>query len=345
MRIESSPFGKTASGAQITLFTLTNGNGLSAKVITYGATLVSVVSPDRNGKKAEITLGYESLDGYLLRHPYFGSTVGRFANRIAKGRFSIDGAQYSVACNDGGNHLHGGLVGFDQRLWKAETAQERDASKVMLSYRSPAGEENYPGNLDAKVTYTLTEKNELVIEYEAETDAPTPVNLTNHTYWNLEGAGTGTIYDHILSIDAESYLDVDEELVPSGRKNPVAGGAFDFRKPKPMGKDIEAAHGYDHCFVLNRNGDKPQIRVAAPKSGRVLTIFTTQPGVQLYTSNFLDNAKTRSGIVGKHGAFCLETQGFPDAVNHPEFPDAVLRPGKHYYEKAVHRFGTDKEHV
>lgn len=334
-----------SSGEGVDQFVLSNGNGLTAKVITFGATLTSLISPDRHGKPEEIILGYDNLEGYLLPHPYFGATVGRFANRIARGRFSIDGKVYQVACNDNGNHLHGGNVGFSRRIWKAEAFSREDASGVVFSYRSPSGEENYPGNLDVTVTYTLTENNELIIEYSAVTDAPTPVNLTNHTYWNLEGAGTGKIYDHVLSIDADAYLEVDEELVPSGRKIPVEGTPFDFRKPKPIGKDIEAAGGYDHCFVLNRNDELPQIRVTAPHSGRVLTIYATQPGLQFYTGNFLADTPTRSGTVGKHDAFCLETEGFPDAVNHPEFPDPVLRPGKRYYEKAVHKFDIDKEMI
>jgi aldose 1-epimerase len=278
-------------------------------------------------------------------HPYFGSTVGRFANRIADGSFAINGKNYTLACNDGKNHLHGGLKAFDKVVWQAEPMTEGDITGVRFFYLSKDGEEGYPGNLHVTVLYLLTEDNELIIDYKAETDKITPINLTNHAYWNLQGAGSGTIFDHVLKLNASHYLPTDQYVIPTGEVVPVEKTPMDFTLPKPIGQDFkQLANGYDHCFVLDHpdEGKTPSIPAAEvhdPVSGRGMRIFTTQPGIQLYTANYLETTHGAAGkVFEKHGAFCLETQNFPDAVHKPHFPAPFLLPGKKYHHVTTHQF-------
>ncbi|MBU4270448.1 MAG: galactose mutarotase [Planctomycetes bacterium] len=347
MSIKKEPFGKTPEGADVDLYTLTNANGLRVKIMTYGATITSVEVPDRDGLPANVTLSLDSLDDYLKGHPFFGSTVGRYANRIAKGKFSIDGKEYTLATNNGPNHLHGGEKGFDKVVWKAEPIEGKDFVGVAFSYESPDGEEGYPGILSAKVTYSLTNNNELRMDYVAETDKPTVVNLTNHAYWNLAGGGAGDVLDHLLTLNADRFLPTDDGLIPLGELEPVAGTPMDFTQPKTIGSRIgQVEGGYDHCYVLNKtDGDTEPTFVAKitePGSGRVMEIFTTQPGVQFYTGNFLDGTLTGGGKPFKrHYGFCLEAQHYPDSPNRPEFPTTLLRPGEKYRHLTVHKFSVE----
>jgi aldose 1-epimerase len=346
MELRRDSYGTTPEGDQVDIFTLNSPAGISASVISYGCILTSLQVPGRNGETGEITLGFDKLQGYLGRHPYLGALVGRFANRIAGGSFELDGKQYTLARNEKGmNHLHGGTVGFDKRIWKAEELRQNDTVGVRFFYTSPDGEEGYPGNLTATVTYTLNEKNELLFDYRAETDRATPINLTNHAYWNLSGAGSGPIYDHVLSLDCCRYLPVDEQLIPTGEIRPVEGTPLDFRRPKPIGRDIDQLPiGYDHCFVADKKGAEAAriARLYDPRSGRGMEIFTTKPAIQLYTGNLLEGTRGAGGAVfDKHTAVCLETESFPDAVHHPEFPSAVLRPGELYHHTTVHRFFSE----
>lgn len=345
MKLTEQPFG-TARAGEVTKYTIENSQGLSIGLIDYGATLVSVKTPDKNGKVAEITQGFPTLEGYLQRHPYFGSTVGRFCNRIAKGKFSIDGREYTLATNNGPNHLHGGEEGFDRKLWKAEPFKKADEAGVKFTYVSPDGEEGYPGELTATATYSLNDQNELKFTFEATTDAATHVNLTNHAYWNLAGAGSGTVLDHELTIAAEQYLPVDDTAIPTGELANVSGTPFDFTSPKKIGAQWDELSGdpkgYDHCFVLE---DSSQLHAAAtviePTSGRVMEIQTTQPGVQFYTGNFLDGSESNGGFE-QNQAFCLETQHFPDAPNQPKFASTLLKPGETFRQTTVHRFRVEK---
>lgn len=345
-RCEEVPFGRTPEGEQVSLFVLTNVHGSVAKITNYGATLTELWVPDKNGKLGDVVLGYDSLEGYLTRHPYFGSTVGRVANRIARGRFMLDGTEYVLATNNGPNALHGGLKGFDRVIWTAEPIMAAAGPAVRFTYLSPDGEEGYPGNLKATVTYTLTNRDELRLDYQATTDKATPVNLTHHSYFNLGGAENGGILNHRLMIAADRYTPVDDTLIPTGEIAPVAGTALDFRKPKRIGKDISRAGGdpvgYDHNFVLNRPG--PGLVLAArlqdPRSGRCMELWTTEPGLQFYSGNFLDGTITgkRGVVYHKHWGLCLEAQHYPDSVNHPNFPSVILRPGQVYRQTTIHRF-------
>ncbi len=353
MSAEKESFGQTSDGRQIDLYTLTNTNGLRARIMNYGAILVSLEVPDRDGNIADITLGFDALDGYLKEHPYFGAIVGRYANRIGKGRFVLDGTEYKLAANNGENHLHGGIKGFDKVVWKlddirAEGAPRTEDSKaiVKMSYISEDGEEGYPGNMACTVTYTLTEDNELKISYEAETDKTTVVNLTNHSYFNLAGQGTGDVLGHELTLNADKYTPVDEGLIPTGEIRSVKDSPMDFTMGMSIGSRIkQVGDGYDHNYVLNSSPDLSlalAARVYEPTSGRVMEIYTTEPGVQLYTGNFLDGSLTgKAGkVYKKHYAFCLETQHFPDSPNKPNFPSAVLLPGQKYTSVTVHKFST-----
>lgn len=346
MKVESQVFGTMPDGEVVALYTLDNGKGLVVRAMSLGATLTAVEFPDRNGNRENVTLYLETLDDYLKGHPCFGSVCGRYANRIAKGQFRLDGVTYQLATNNGPNHLHGGKVGFHQRLWSHRPVKGDGCVGVEFSRVSPDGEENYPGTLTATVTYRVTSDNRLEMEYVATTDKATVVNLTNHAYWNLAGAGVGTILDHILQINADSYLPVDATLIPLGPPSPVVGTAFDFRQPKAIGRDIaQTKGGYDHCFVLNKQ--KPGelsfcAKLKDPKTGRVMEVYTTQPGVQVYTANGLNGrlgAKGRS--YPQFGAVCLETQHFPDSPNHPDYPTTVLRPGETYRELTVHHFKVE----
>lgn len=350
MSCQKTSFGRTApapEGQPIHLYTCTNAHGLQLRMCDYGAIVVSMATPDRNGQQSNVTLGFPDLEGYLQRHPYFGATVGRYCNRIAGGKFSLGDKPYTLATNNGPNHLHGGEVGLDKVVWEAQPVEEEGAVGVQFHYVSKDGEEGYPGNLDITATYTLTNDNELWIEFQATTDQPTPVNLTNHCYWNLAGRVGGTILDHELMLAANAYLEVDDTLIPTGKRISVARSPFDFRASKPIGQHLLGIPsdpvGYDHCFVLNNQSGKLAFaaRVTDPKSGRVMEIHTTQPGIQLYTGNFLDGDPTGAGFK-QYAGFCLETQHFPDSPNQPAFPSTILKPGEKYRQLTVHKFLVDR---
>ena len=355
MRLTREKYGETKAGEQVDIFSIDNG-WMNCSLMSYGASLVSVEMPDKNGKKEEITLGFDNFAGWEGEHPYFGATIGRFGNRIAGGSFDMDGKTFKLAKNDGNHHLHGGERGFDKVVWEAFPFKYDDEAGVKFCYTSKDGEEGYPGNLDVITTISLTSDNRIVFEYKAGCDGKTPVNLTNHTYWNLRNQGT--IYDHVLKLDADRFLAVDDELIPTGAYTEVASGPFDFRTPTRIGDQIEAAGGYDHCFVLNsgaaeeesprRNNneayDPPLCGVVEEiNSGRIMTIYTNQPGVQFYSGNFLDNGTVGRRTYEQHGSICLETQGFPDSVHHSHFPDPFLEPGVEYYHLTIHEFSIAKE--
>lgn len=351
MNVQKETFGKTPDGRKVELYTLTNANGLKAGIMTYGAIVLSLEVPDRNGKLADITLGFDTLDEYLKGHPYFGAIVGRYGNRIGKGKFTLNGIEYQLATNNGPNHLHGGIKGFDKVVWDAEPVTEKDAVGVKLSYLSKDGEEGYPGNLSCTVIYTLTNNDELRISYEATTDKPTPVNLTHHSYFNLAGHGTGDILGHELMLNADRFTPVDEGLIPTGELRSVKGTPMDFTKPTAIGarvnqedQQLKYGLGYDHNFVLKGGGGSLALaaRVYEPTSGRVMEIYTSQPGIQFYSGNFLDGTNVgKGGKVYKHRyGFCLETQHFPDSPNKPEFPSVILNPGDKYTHVTVHKFYT-----
>jgi aldose 1-epimerase len=348
-KVERQPFGKTADGTPVDLYTLTNSKGVRLSITNYGGIVVSLFTPDRNGNAGDIVLGFERLEDYLQRHPYFGCIIGRYGNRIAKGRFALDGVEYRLAQNNGENHLHGGLVGFDKKVWKARDYTDAEGQHLELRYTSPDGEEGYPGTLDVTVTYTLDDRNQLRIDYLATTDKPTIVNLTNHSYFNL--AGEGDILRHVLRLNADHFTPVDAGLIPTGELRPVKGTPFDFTEPTPIGARIEQddeqlrfGRGYDHNFVLRAGGGalSEAAEVYEPKTGRVLRVLTTEPGVQFYTGNFLDGT-----LQGKYGrvyyrrtGFCLETQHFPDSPNKPHFPSTVLRPGQTYRSTTIYEFSA-----
>ena len=349
MSITKSPFGKTKDGTEIVLFTSTNKNGLVMKVMTYGATVVSMETPDKSGKLANIQLGFPTLEGYLQRHPYFGSTVGRYGNRIAKGKFKIDGKEYTLATNNGPNHLHGGLKGFDAVVWNAEEVKTADSVGVKFTYKSKDGEEGYPGNLNVTVVYSLTNNNEMKIDYTATTDKATVVNLTNHCYWNLGGAGSGDILKTQLTLTADKYLPIDAGSIPTGELAPVKGTAMDFTSPHVIGeriaelkKEPHQTKGYDHCYVLRGQDGKLTLAARAkdPASGRVMEISTTEPAIQLYCGNFLDGSPGGNGYK-QHDAFCLETQHFPDSPNQSKFPSTLLKAGETYRNTTVHKFSVE----
>ncbi len=345
-------YGKTASGEPVDLFVLTNAKGMRAKVMTYGALLTELQVPDRDGKLDDVVLGFDDLKGFLGDHPFFGATVGRVANRIAKGKFTLDGKEYKLATNNGPNALHGGKKGFDKMIWKA-TVPDGAKPAVVFTYVSPDGEEGYPGELKVKVTYSLKPDNELSIEYEATTNKATPVNLTNHSYFNLAGAKSGTtILEHEMQLWADKYTPVDETLIPTGELKAVAGTPFDFTKPHQIGERIKETKGdpagYDHNFVLAKEIDGKKAgwsaRVVENKTGRVMEMYTTEPGVQFYTSNFMDGKLKGKGGVAypKHGGFCLEAQHFPDSVNQPKFPSVILQPSATYRQTTSYKFSVEK---
>ena len=344
-RAQTVEYGKTPEGTPVQQYTLTNGR-VTAKVITYGAILTDLIVPDRDGKAGDVVLGFDNLDGYLKGHPFFGATVGRVGNRIAGGKFSLDGKDYTLAVNNGPNSLHGGLKGFDKVVWKVEAADDRS---VKLSYVSKDGEEGYPGTLSVTVTYTVTDDDAVRIDYTASTDKATPINLTNHSYFNLSGPAAGTILKHELTLNADKYTPVDDTLIPTGEIAPVAGTPLDFTAPTPIGSRIEQMKGdptgYDHNVVLRGSADgKPALaaRVYDPASGRQMETYTTEPGVQFYTGNFLNGS-----VVGKGGVayqqrqgFCLETQHFPDSVHHSNFPSTILKPGTTYTSTTLYKFSA-----
>ncbi|MBA61528.1 MAG: galactose-1-epimerase [Planctomycetaceae bacterium] len=344
--VEVENWGKTPDGQEISLYTFSNKNGLTVKMTNYGAIVVSVETPDRKGKLTNINAGFDNLDSYLAGHPYFGSTVGRFCNRIANGKFSIGKKQYTLAQNDGDHHLHGGEKGYDKVVWTGTPVKRAGAKGVEFSYLSEDGEEGYPGNLAIKATYLLTNKNELVVQLQAETDAATPVNLTNHNYWNLGGVGSGTIHNHLLKVEADKSLDVDAGLIPTGKFNDVAGTPLDFRKFHKIGLRIEEntldPNGYDHCFSLRNQKGKMALAatVKEPKSGRVMKIYTDQIGLQFYSGNFLSGDES-SGGNDYQTLFCLETQHYPNSPNIKSFPTTILKPGQKYHHVTVHAFSVE----
>ncbi len=346
MKIESKPFGTTQDGRDVTQFTLINAHGHRVSVMNWGATLLDVEVPDRDGKLANVNLSFDSLKPYVDGHPYFGSTVGRFCNRVEGGKFTIDGKEYQVTLNAGKHHLHGGKANFSYQFWEAEQYESDDAIGVRFTLTSPDGQEGYPGKAIVTVDYSWNDKSELKIAFTAKTDAPTHVNLTNHSYWNLGGAGSGSAMDHVAVIEADQWLDVDEDLIPTGKLNDVEGTVLDFRLPTSLGErlgQLSATNGYDHCYVVRGElGElRPAARVVDPASGRCLEIETTQPGMQLYTANHLPGNERSNGY-GGHEAFCLETQHYPNAPNRPSFPTTLLEPGQTLREVTVHRFGVDK---
>ena len=346
-RLEVQDWGKTKEGTPVKLFTFRNRNGAVVKVTNFGLIITEIETADRNGKIGNIVCGFDNLDSYLKGHPFFGAIAGRVANRIAKGQFTLDGKDYKLAINNGPNALHGGLQGFDKKVWEARTlaAKEHEQS-VEFHYLSKDGEEGYPGNLDVIVTYTLNDQNELRIDYRASTDKATPINLTNHSYFNL--AGTGDILGTEMFIAADRYTPVDDTLIPTGEIAPVKNTPLDFTNPEKIGARIDQLKptpgGYDHNFVLNSGGKSLALAARAwePKGGRVLEVSTTEPGIQLYTANFLDGKVIgHNGVqYGKHAAFCLETQHFPDSIHHENFPNAVLRPGENWKSTTVFRFAV-----
>ncbi len=344
-------FGVTQQGEAVDVITLTNARGLELRAITYGGIIVSLRTPDRHGNLADVVLGYDDLDGYLGDSPYFGAIVGRYGNRIANGRFALDGEAYQLATNNEPNHLHGGLRGFDKVVWSAELLESDDGVGVIFTHVSADGDEGYPGTLSVQVTYTLTDQNELILDYFATTDKATPINLTQHTYLNLAGNGSGDVLGHQLRINAENFTPVDETLIPTGELASVNGTPFDFTTSTPIGARIEQddeqltrGGGYDHNFVLDRpeTGLHHAARVAEPTTGRVLDVYTTEPGLQFYSGNFLDGSITgKSGGVYRHRyGFCLETQHFPDSPNRPNFPSTILRPEEEYRSRTIFVFSA-----
>ena len=344
--IQKANFGKTTDGADVALYTLTNSKGMEAKIITWGGTIVSLKTPDRKGAMGDVVLGYNNLAGYTGGGAFFGALVGRYANRIAHGQFAIDGKTYNVPKNNGENALHGGLRGFDKRIW---TARQLPGGALELNYVSKDGEEGYPGRLTATVVYTLTDDNRLRIEYAAVTDKPTVVNLTNHSYFNLKG--DGDILGHLVTLNADHYSPVDAGLIPTGEARAVEGTPFDFLKPRTPGERIagtdeqlKLGKGYDHNWILNRTS--PGITLAAhveeTETGRVMEVFTDQPGIQFYTGNFLDGTEKGKGgkVYSLHAGFCFETQHYPDSPNHPAFPSTILRPGQKYQTTTEFRFSA-----
>jgi aldose 1-epimerase len=348
--ITSARFGTLPSGDSVTMFTLVNGTGMEVRIIEFGAIIQSVRVPDRDGRIDDVALGYDDLPSYVADKRFIGIVPGRYANRIANAQFTIDGKTYHLTRNNGRNHLHGGNRGFGKVLWRGESVHRGDSVGVVLHYTSPAGEEGYPGTLEALVTYLLTPDDRLTVSYHATTDAPTHVNLSQHALFNLAGAGQGTVLDHIATVYASRYIPVDSTGIPLGKLAPVAGTPFDFRTPTPIGARIDAddpqiraGHGYDHCFVLDRADESlfHAARVVEPRTGRTLDLYTTEPGVQLNSGNGF------RGQIGKGGApyqpragFGLEAQHFPDSPNHPEYPSTLLRPGETYESRTVFAFGT-----
>lgn len=347
-----TPFGALPDGRAVDLYLLTNENGMRASIATYGGIVTSLTAPDRDGRFADVVLGFDDLDGYLAGHPYFGAIVGRYGNRIANGTFSLDDQTYALAKNNNENHLHGGISGFDKSLWAAQPLSTPEGPQLRLTHVSADGEEGYPGQLDVTVDYTLTHANELQIDYRATTDKPTHVNLTNHSYFNLAGPSGGDILSHEMHIHADHFTPVDDGLIPTGEIRGVDGTPMDFRQPVAIGKRIDdddeqlrIGSGYDHNWVLNKDGSGLPLaaRVFEPITGRVMEVLTREPGVQFYTANFLDGSLTGKGgaVYGRRCALCLETQHFPDSPNKPEFPTTVLRPDEAYETTTVYRFSAN----
>jgi len=349
--VSHKSFGKTPDGIATTLWTCTNSKGVTMQVTDYGARLVAINVPDKSGKLANVTLGFDSAEKYGAHGAFFGCTTGRFANRIAKGKFILDGKEYKLAVNNGPNHLHGGIKGLDKYVWEGEAVQSKNSSGAKFSLRSPDGDEGYPGTLDMTVTFLLSDDNEVRIDYTAKTiDKPTVLNLTNHAYWNLAGAGSGDVLVQKMYIAADNTLAVDGGLIPTGKLAPVKGTALDFTEPHELGERIAELKkgtpnpaGYDHCYVLRKKAGELGLagRAEDPKSGRLMEVYTSEPGMQLYTGNFLDG-DPKNGGHKQHWAFCLETQHYPDSPNQASFPATTLKPGETYRSQTVHKFGVEK---
>ena len=351
VRIEKDRFGVTADGTAIDRFTLRNAHGMTVRLITFGATVTELWVPDRNGRTDDVVLGFDNLAGYEApQNPYFGATAGRVAFRITAGTFTLDGQAYRLSLNIPPHHLHGGTKGFSRMVWKGETLAAGKDAAVRLTLESPDGDQGYPGKLEATVVYTLTERNELAIEYTATTDRPTPVNLTHHSYFNLAGAGRGDVLGHVLQLEAPRYTPLDEKKIPTGRIEPVEGTPFDFLKPTAIGARMrpgsEVAGGYDLSYLVDRPGGSTRlVRVATlrePTSGRVLEVLSTEPAIVLYTGNYLDGTLRGKGgkLYPQHAGVCLETAHLPDSVNRPTFPSVILRPGQAYRQRCVYRFSA-----
>lgn len=360
--VEKSVFGQLPDGRQVDVYRFTNANGIEMRVINYGGIILSLKTPDVQGELDDIVLGFDALDEYLSdeyrqANPYFGALIGRYGNRIADGQFSLDGETHTLASNDGDNHLHGGQQGFDRVLWQAEPFENDEGAGLVLRYTSEDGEEGYPGRLETEVTYTLTDTDELLVDYRATTDKATPVNLTQHSYFNLEGEGSGSILDHHLMINADAFTPVDDTLIPTGEIRPVEGTPFDFTQPTPIGERIEQDNeqltfgkGYDHNFVLAEQAASPSepvlaARVWEPDSGRLLEIATTEPAIQFYSGNFLAGDLTgKRGQAYEHrSGFALETQHYPDSPNQADFPSTILEPGETYRTRTIYRFSAQEE--
>ena len=342
--VDREKFGQTNEGVSVDLFTLTNDNGLTVKITNYGGIVTSMLVPDKMGNYEDVVLGFDNLQNYLDGHPYFGSLIGRYANRIAKGMFELKGVLYYLAANNGENHLHGGNRGFDKVVWDSEPFVEENEVGLNLSYLSKDMEEGYPGNLNVKVTYRLTNENQLIIDYFAETDKACPVNLTHHSYFNLT-AGKENILNHKVMINANSYVGIDNNLIPTGQIRDLIGTEMDFTLPKIIGSRIDMVDGgYDHCYIINKNPDDMSLiaRVHEETSGRIMEVYSTEPGVQFYSGNFLDGSiKGKNGIVyDKHFGFCLETQHFPDSPNQKDFPSTILYPGESYTYSTIYEFSV-----
>jgi len=350
LAIQKTVFGKTPDGKTVNLFTIKNAGGVELKVSEFGAILVSLKVPDREGNFEDIIQGFDNLEGYIKDNTFQGVTAGRYANRIGKGKFTLDGKEYTLATNDGENHLHGGVEGFGKKVWKGEELKTDEGAGVKLTYLSKDGEEGYPGNLECTVKYILNDDNELKIVLNTKTDKATPVNLTNHAYFNLKGEGEGTILDHKLKLNAKEYTPVDDGLIPTGEIASVEGTPLDFTEIKTIGEDIEKVDkkfsgGYDHNFVLPDSGDSLTMvcKVVEPESGRVMEIYTTKPGFQFYSGNFLDGLKGKGGkIYDQHYAFCIEPQYYPDSPNKPDFPSCILRPGEEREEIILYKFSVEE---
>ncbi len=344
MSVRKESFGKTKDGKEVFLYTLVNGNNSTVKITEYGGIVTSLQVPDKSGGMDDIVLGFDTLAPYLAGHPYFGALIGRYGNRIAKAGFRLNGKEYLLAANEGRNHLHGGIAGFDKVVWNASEIQNGGGVGLRLTYRSTDGEEGYPGNLDCTVIYSFNDRDELSIDYSATTDRPTVVNLTQHSYFNLKGAGSGDILDHHMMVRADKFTPVDSEAIPTGELRAVAGSAMDFTQPRIIGSRIkEVTGGYDHNYVLAENPPRAlslAAVVTAPDNGRKMEVLTTEPGIQFYSGNYLDGTiKGKGGkIYSKHGGFCLETQHFPDSPNQPAFPSTVLNPGETYRQQTIYRF-------
>lgn len=350
-KVSSAPFGKLADGTDVSLFTLTNANGMKMTVMNYGGIITSLTAPDKNGNFEDIVLGYDSLSGYLKASPYFGALIGRYGNRIGKGKFTLDGKQYQLPQNNNGNHLHGGPNGFDKRFWSIEEHPVSNGAALKLTYTSKDMEEGYPGTLNAQVIYHLTDNNELKIFYEATTDKPTVVNLTQHTYFNLSGDSKADILQHELFLSADQFVPVDNTLIPTGELKNVSETPFDFKTPTAIGsridkkdQQLEFGKGYDHCWVLNTQGDTSKVAATLydPASGRVMSVKTSEPGIQFYSGNFLDGSITGkfNTVYKQRYGLCLETEHFPDSPNKKNFPPVVLRPGETYRTQTMYTFST-----